>query len=356
MKSQASRTSAVTRVRGTAGLWGRAAALATVARAGRAPYPVRMPRVLVTRPIPEAGLALLFPRVTVDMSPGPLSPAEIARRADGCSGILCQLTDSIGPDILEVPGLRVVATMSAGTNHIDLDAAKRRDVVVTNTPGCLTEATAELAFALVLAAARRLGEAERFLRAGRFRGWDPMLLQGQTLVGKRLGILGAGRIGQEVARMARGFRMEVVYHSRSAEPEFERECGARAVTREELASTADVVSVHVPLTPETRHAVDAAFLARMKPTAVLVNTSRGPVVDEAALVDALRQKRIFAAGLDVFEDEPAVHPGLLECGNAVLLPHIGSATFETRNRMAVMAAENLLAVLEGRPPANPVLH
>ncbi|KAF0240984.1 MAG: D-isomer specific 2-hydroxyacid [Planctomycetota bacterium] len=311
-----------------------------------------MPRVLVTRPIPEAGLALLFPHVTVEMSPGPLQPGEIARRGEGCAGILCQLTDKIGADVLDLPGLRVVATMSVGTDHIDLAAARKRFVTVTNTPGCLTEATAELAFALILATARRLGEAERFLRAGRFKGWDPMLLQGQTIVGKRLGILGAGRIGQEVARMAKGFRMEVVYHSRLAEPEFEKECGARAVSKDELAATSDVVSIHTPLTAETKHLVDAAFLARMKPSAILVNTSRGPVVDEGALVDALRQNRIFAAGLDVFEGEPAVHPGLLELENAILLPHIASATVDTRNRMAVMAAENLLAVLGGRAAPN----
>jgi glyoxylate reductase len=313
-----------------------------------------MSRVLVTRPIPEAGLALLFPHVTVEMSPGPLPPGGIALKGEGCTGILCQLTDKIGADVLDLPGLRVVSTMSVGTDHIDLAAARKRDVVVTNTPGCLTEATAELAFALILATARRLGEAERFLRAGRFKGWDPLLLQGQTIVGKRLGIVGAGRIGQEVARMAKGFRMEVVYHSRSAEPEFEKECGAKPVTKEELAATSDVVSVHTPLTPDTKHLVDAAFLARMKPSAILVNTSRGPVVDEGALADALRQKKIFAAGLDVFESEPAVHPGLLELENAVLLPHIASATVETRNRMATMAAENLLAVLGGRPAPNPV--
>lgn len=313
-----------------------------------------MPRVLVTRPIPEAGLALLFPHVTVDMNPGPLTPAEIARRVDGCSALLCQLTDTIGPAILDSPGLRVVATMSAGTNHIDLAAAKQRGITVTNTPGCLTEATAELAFALILATARRLGEAERFLRDGRFKGWDPLLLQGQTLVGRRLGILGAGRIGQEVARMAKGFRMEVLYLSRTPKPEFEKECGGRSASLDEIASTCDVVSVHTPLTPETRHLVDAAFLSKMKPSAILVNTSRGPVVDEAALVDALRQRKIFGAGLDVFEEEPAVHPGLLGLENAVLLPHIGSATFETRNRMATMAAENVLAVLAGRPAPNPV--
>lgn len=313
-----------------------------------------MARVFVTRPIPQAGLELLFPHHTVDMSPGPMPPDRIPLVAEGASAILCQLTDKIGDAVLALPGLRIVATMSVGTDHVDLAAARKRGVTVTNTPGCLTEATAELAFALILATARRLGEAERYLRAGRFKGWDPLLLQGQTLVGRTLGIVGAGRIGQEVAAMAKGFRMSVIYHSRSAEPEFEAATGAKRVELAELAAAADVVSVHVPLTPETKHLIDAPFLAKMKPSAVLVNTSRGPVVDEAALVDALRQKRIFAAGLDVFEQEPAVHPGLLELENAVLLPHVGSATFDTRNRMATMAADNVLRVLRGEPPANPV--
>ncbi|MBI2922422.1 MAG: D-glycerate dehydrogenase [Planctomycetes bacterium] len=314
-----------------------------------------MNRVLVTRPIPEAGLAVLFPAAAVEISPRPLSQEEVLAKAEGCEAILCQLTDRIGAAVFDLPLLRVVATMSVGTDHLDLAAARARGIAVTNTPGCLTEATAELAWALILATARRLPEAERFLRAGRFRGWDPLLMQGQAVTGKRLGILGAGRIGQEVGRMARGFRMEVLYAARGAKPEFERECGARLAGADEIARTCDVVTVHTPLTPETRHLVDAAFLAKMKPTAILVNTSRGPVVDEAALVDALRQKRVFAAGLDVFEEEPAVHPGLLELENVVLLPHIASATFETRNRMAAMAAENVVAVLAGRPPISPVL-
>lgn len=313
-----------------------------------------MPRVLVTRPVPQAGLEVLFPAVEVVLSERPLSPAEIALRGDGCSAILCQLTDRIGEPILSLPGLRVLATMSAGTDHIDLPAARRLGVTVTHTPGVLTEATAELTWGLILAASRRIGEGERFLRAGRFQGWDPMLLTGPSVAGKTLGILGAGRIGQEVVRMARGFRMKAVYVSRAAKPEFERETGARQVGLEELAAAADVISLHAPLTAGTRHLVDAAFLARMKPTAILVNTSRGPIVDEAALVAALGARRIAAAGLDVFEEEPRVHPGLLELENVVLLPHIGSATVETRSRMAVLAAQSVLDVLAGRPPQHPV--
>jgi len=291
----------------------------------------------------------------VEAGPRQLAPAEILAKAEGCEAILCQLTDRIGAEVFDLPLLRILATMSAGTDHIDLPAARRRGIVVTNTPGCLTEATAELTWALILAAARRIPEAERFLRDGRFKGWDPLLLQGQTVVGKKLGILGAGRIGSEVGRMARGFRMEILYWSRTPNPEFEKECAARRAERDEIARTCDVISVHTPLTAETRHLVDAGFLAKMKPTAILVNTSRGPVVDEGALADALREKRIFAAGLDVYEEEPRVSPGLLALDNAVLLPHIGSATFETRSRMAAMAAENIVAVLAGRPAINPVV-
>ncbi|NUN50219.1 MAG: D-glycerate dehydrogenase [Candidatus Brocadiae bacterium] len=313
-----------------------------------------MPRVLVTRPVPQAGLEVLFPAVEVVLSERPLSPAEIARRGEGCAGILCQLTDRIGEAILSLPGLRILATMSAGTDHIDLPSARRLGVTVTHTPGVLAEATAELTWGLILAASRRIGEGERFLRAGRFQGWDPMLLTGPSVAGKTLGILGAGRIGQEVVRMARGFRMTALYVSREAKPAFEQETGARRVTLEELAAGADVISIHTPLTPDTRHLVNAAFLARMKPTAVLVNTSRGAVVHEEALVAALRDRKIAAAGLDVFEEEPVVHPGLLELENVVLLPHIGSATTETRSRMAVLAAESILDVLAGRTPRHPV--
>jgi glyoxylate reductase len=313
-----------------------------------------MKRVFVTRPIPEAGLAVLFPIASVEISPKPLPPAQIARRAEGCEAVLCQLTDRIGAEVLSLPLLRIVATMSVGTDHVDLAEARQRGVVVTNTPGCLTEATAELTWALILATARRVTEAERFLRDGRFKGWDPMLLQGQAVIGKRLGVVGAGRIGREVGRIAQGFRMEVLYAAREAKPEFEKETGGRKAELDEIARTCDVVTLHTPLLPDTRRIVDAAFLAKMKPTAILVNTSRGPVVDEAALADALRARRIFAAGLDVFEEEPAVHPGLLALDNVVLLPHIGSATTETRNRMAEMAARNIEAVLAGKPAIHPV--
>jgi glyoxylate reductase len=218
----------------------------------------------------------------------------------------------------------------------------------------LDETTADVAFMLLLAAARRLGEGERLVRAGRWEWWGPKLLMGRDVWGKRLGIVGLGRIGQAVARRARGFGMEVLYHNRSRQEEAERELGARYMDLDDLLRTADFVSIHTPLTPETTHLIGADELDDMKPEAVLVNTSRGPVVDEAALAEALAARRIFAAGLDVYENEPEVHPKLLELENVVLAPHIGSASVETRDKMAALAAENLAAVLRGESPKTPV--
>jgi glyoxylate reductase len=244
--------------------------------------------------------------------------------------------------------------MAVGYDNVDVEASAERGIVVTNTPGVLDETTADVAFMLLLAAARRLGEGERLLRAGRWEWWGPKQLMGRDVWGKRLGIVGFGRIGQAVARRARGFGMEVLYHNRSRKEEAEQELGARYVEFDELLETVDFVSVHTPLTDETHHLIGPKELGRMKPTAVLVNTSRGPVVDEAALADALAAGRIFAAGLDVYEEEPKVHPKLLELENVVLAPHIGSASVETRDRMAALAAENLAAVLRGEDPKTPV--
>jgi glyoxylate reductase len=250
--------------------------------------------------------------------------------------------------------LRVIANMAVGYDNVDVQAAGKRGVVVTNTPGVLDETTADVAFMLLLAAARRLGEGERLVRAGRWEWWGPKLLMGRDVWGKRLGIVGLGRIGQAVARRARGFGMEVLYHNRSRQEEAERELGARYTDLDDLLRTADFVSIHTPLTPETTHLIGADELDDMKPEAVLVNTSRGPVVDEAALAEALAARRIFAAGLDVYENEPEVHPKLLELENVVLAPHIGSASVETRDKMAALAAENLAAVLRGESPKTPV--
>jgi glyoxylate reductase len=251
-------------------------------------------------------------------------------------------------------GLRIVANMAVGYDNIDVEAARERDIVVTNTPGVLDETTADVAFMLMLAAARRLGEGERMLRAGRWEWWGPKQLRGLDVWGKKLGILGRGRIGQAVARRGKGFGMEVLYHSRSRKKDAEKELGARYLDLDDLLRESDFVSIHTPLTDETRHLIGERELDLLQETAVLVNTSRGPVVDEAALADALQNGRVFAAGFDVYEEEPKVHPKLLDLENAVLAPHIGSATVETRDRMAAMAAENLRVVLRGEEPKTPV--
>jgi glyoxylate reductase len=251
-------------------------------------------------------------------------------------------------------GLKVIANMAVGYDNVDLDAAGERNVVVTNTPEVLNETTADTAFMLLLAAARRLGEAERLLRSGGWEAWGPMQLTGPDVWGKKLGVVGFGRIGQAVARRARGFDMEVLYHDQYRIESAEKETGVRYVELDELLRTCDFISVHTPLTDETHHLIGATELGRMKSEAVLINTSRGPVVDEAALANALAEGRIFAAGLDVYEKEPEVHPKLLELENAVLAPHIGSASVETRDRMAVLAAENIVAVLSGEEPKTPV--
>ncbi len=251
-------------------------------------------------------------------------------------------------------GLKIIANMAVGYDNVDVEAATERGVVVTNTPEVLNETTADTAFMLLLAAARRLGEAERLLRSGGWDAWGPMQLTGPDVWGKKLGVVGFGRIGQAVARRARGFDMEIIYHDQYRNEEAEQELGARYLDLNELLRACDFISVHTPLTDETHHLIGATELDRMKPETVLVNTSRGPVVDEASLADALAEDRIFAAGLDVYEEEPEVHPRLLELENVVLAPHIGSASVETRDKMAVLAAENIVAVLSGEEPKTQV--
>ena len=313
-------------------------------------------KVLVTREIPDAGLRLLRDFGVTVLAEGPPAREELLEAARGSAGILSTVTESVDAELMDVAGedLKVVANMAVGFDNIDLDAAGERDVVVTNTPEVLNETTADTAFMLLLAAARRLGEAERLLRSGEWDAWGPMQLTGPDVWGKKLGVLGFGRIGQAVARRARGFDMEVLYHDQYRNEEAEQELGARNLDLDELLRTCDFISVHTPLTPETRHLIGQRELDLMQPAAVFVNSSRGPVVDEAALADALEEGIIFAAGLDVYEEEPEVHPKLLGLENVVLAPHIGSASIETRDRMAELAAENLVAVLRGEEPKTPV--
>lgn len=311
------------------------------------------PRVLVTHPVLEPGPSLLREAVDVlDMPPATLGTEEALRSAaEGCAGILSHLQDPVGDLVLSLPGLRVVANCAVGFNNIDLAAATRHGVMATNTPGVLDETTADFAFALLLAAGRRLVEADRFLRAGRFRGWAIDMMLGQDLFGSTLGIAGFGRIGRAVARRARGFGARILYADEvAAAPEVEAELGAVRRSLEELLREADFVSLHVPLLESTRHLIGARELELMKPTAVLVNTSRGPVVDEAALARAMAARRIFAAALDVYEEEPQVHPDLVGLENVILTPHVASASVATRSRMSELAARNLVEGVMGRRP------
>ncbi len=319
--------------------------------------PTERADVVVTQGIPDPGLPLLREAslsVRLLRDEGAPPREEIAAAVPGCRALLTLLTDRVDAELMDAagPALQVVANYAVGTDNIDVHAATERGIAVCNTPGVLTNASAELAIALMMAAARRVAEADRFVRDGRYTGWGPRLLRGMELRGKTMGIVGAGRIGLATAELARGLKMRVVYHHYRPSPDFERALGAPRLELDDLLETADVVSLHVPLRDSTRHLIGAAELARMKPTAVLINTARGPVVDERALVEALRRGTIGAAGLDVYEDEPALAPGLAELPNTVLLPHLGSATVETRAAMARLAATAVVDVLAGRRPDN----
>jgi glyoxylate reductase len=280
--------------------------------------------------------------------------AKVLDKVKGCDALLTLLTDKIDGELLDAtgPSLKIVANMAVGFDNIDVAAVTARGVMATNTPGVLTEATADHAWALLFAVARRIPESEKFLRAGKFKSWGPLLFLGGDVTGRTLGIIGAGRIGHAVAMKSRGFNMRVLYADEVTNPKLEQEIGARKVSVEELLRESDFVSVHVPLLPSTKHLLNAGSLRLMKKTAYLINTSRGPVVDEAALAQALKTGVIAGAALDVFENEPLVHPALLERDNVVLTPHTASATVETRSKMASMAAENLIAGLAGQKPPN----
>jgi D-3-phosphoglycerate dehydrogenase len=309
-------------------------------------------KILVTRRIPEEGLRALG-GCDVEVSDSPLTREEIIERVKDKDGLICLLSETIDREVMDAaPALRVIANYAVGYDNIDVGRATERGIFVCNTPGVLTDATADLAWTLMLAAARCVVDGDAMVRSGAFKGWDPLLLLGQEVTGKVLGIVGAGRIGTAVAMRSRGFGMRILYYNRSRSAVLEGELGAERVALEELLRESDFVSVHVPLTPETRHMIGERELGMMKKTAVLVNTARGPVMDEKALVKALRERRIFAAGLDVYEHEPLLEEGLAELDNVVLMPHAGSATFRARGRMALMVASNMLEGLSGRVPDN----
>jgi glyoxylate reductase len=315
-------------------------------------------KVLVTRDLPGDAISRLRERFEVDL-PTPDEEIDRGRLVEHLAdkqGLLCLLTDRIDAEVLaNAPFLKVISVYAVGYNNVDVKEATRRGILVTNTPGVLRETTADLTWALLLAAARRIPEGDRMVRSGRFAGWAPSLLLGHDVHGKTLGIVGMGDIGTAVARRAAGFGMRILYHNRNPSP-LATEVGAEMVSLDHLLSNADFVSLHVPLGQSTRHLIGKRELDMMKSTAILINVSRGEVIDEEALVEALKKGRIAGAGLDVFENEPRMADGLAELDTVVLTPHIGSASVETRERMANMAVRNLVAALEGRKPehlANP---
>ncbi|HVB44146.1 MAG TPA: D-glycerate dehydrogenase [Streptosporangiaceae bacterium] len=315
----------------------------------------RLP-VLVTRRLPAEALERVDARcdLTLYDGDGAMARDKLLAEVAGKAGAITLLTDRVDDEFLDAAGprLKIVANYAVGFDNIDVAACTRHGVLTSNTPEVLTETTADTAFALMIAAARRVAEGDRFLRSGTPWIWGPLMMLGQDVHHRTLGIVGFGRIGQSLARRARGFDMRILYHDVYRPPaQVEAELGAEYRDLDDLFRESDFISLHTNLTPETRHLINAERLAMMKSTAVLVNTSRGPVIDEEALARALKKGEIFAAGLDVFEREPSVHPDLLDCENAVLIPHLGSATVETRLAMANLAVDNLFAGLDGtRPP------
>lgn len=311
--------------------------------------------VYVTNEIPEPALDLLAEHcnMEVNRSGEVLTKKELITKIQGKDAVLCLLTDAIDQEVLEqAQGVKIFANYAVGYDNIDVPAATARGIMASNTPGVLTDTTAELAWALLFAAARRVAESDRYTRMGKYQGWGALLFLGQGIIGKTLGIIGPGRIGASFAKRAKAFEMKILYSGRRPNPEFEKETGGEYVSQEALLRAADFVSVHTPLTPETFHLIGEEEFKLMKPSAILINTARGPIVDEAALVKALQTGEIWGAGLDVYEAEPELAEGLKELDNVILCPHIGSATVETRTKMGTMAVSNILSAMKGELPPN----
>jgi len=318
---------------------------------------LKKPKVFVTAQIPDEGLKMISQHCEMQIGnyDGVLPKDVLIDKVKGVDGILCLLADVIDKDVMEAAGkqLKVIANYAVGYNNIDIEEATKRGIMVTNTPGVLTETTADLAWALMMSIARRIVESDKFVREGKFNGWQPMLMLGTDIYGATLGVVGFGRIGQAVARRASGFDMRVLYYSRKRAPEdIEKQLNASFVDLSTLLRESDFVTLHLPLTKETYHLIGEEELRMMKKEAYLINTARGPVIDEKALVKALKNKWIRGAALDVFEKEPQIEPELLELDNVILTPHIGSASYTTRTKMSVMAAENLVKALYGEIPPN----
>jgi glyoxylate reductase len=319
-----------------------------------------MPKIFITRQIPEAGINLLKEKefdVEVSDFDGVLPREQLLEKIKGADAVLSLLTDKVNAEFFDAAGpqLKIVANYAVGYDNIDVAEAKKRGIIITNTPDVLTESVAEHAVALILSAARRIVESDKFMRAGKYVGWAPMLLLGNDLAGNTLSLIGLGRIGARVAEiMKQGFGMKVIYFDVKRNEALEKSLGLEYAELDAVLKQADFISVHVPLMENTRHLIGESQLKTMKPSAYLINTSRGPVIDEKALVEALKNKTIKGAGLDVFEEEPKMAPGLAELDNVVLTPHTASATEETRGAMSELAAKNIIEVLEGREAITPV--
>jgi glyoxylate reductase len=316
------------------------------------------PKVLLTHPLLKEAMDYLARQTELELATSEdfLPPAELAEKIQDKEGLLCFLSDLVDRELLEkATALRAISNCAVGTNNIDLKSARSRGIIVTNTPDILTEPTADLTLALILATTRRLIEADDFCRQGKFKGWRIDLFLGQGLQGKTLGIIGLGQIGQAVARRAQGFGLKIIYYNRHRlSPEKEKTLKVDYRQLDSLLAEADIVSIHASLNPDSDHLISSEKLALMKQSAVLINVARGAIVDEKALTEALKNGRLWAAGFDVYEHEPRIEPELLSLKNVAVLPHIGSATYETRLKMSLMAVNNLLEALAGKKPANEV--
>ncbi len=317
-----------------------------------------MKTVLITRKIPNKAIELLENqgfRVIIGSKTKSLTKEALIRKAKNADGIISMLSDKFDKEAIDaLQRCKVIANYAVGFNNIDVAYAKEKGITVTNTPDILTDATADIAIGLALAAARNFIKGDELVRSGKFNGWAPELLLGKDFKGKTFGIIGAGRIGQATARRAKAFGCKIVYYSRKKKTDFENELKAKKVSLNKLLATSDFISIHVPLTEKTFHLLNKENMQRMKNGVVIINTARGEIIDEKALIELLKSGKVFAAGLDVYENEPNVKREFLKMKNVVLLPHLGSATFETREAMAKLAAENVIAVLKGKKPLTPV--
>ena len=315
---------------------------------------MQKPKLFITRYIPEPAIKRLEEVFEVEIFPEnrAITHEELKEKVKDIDALICLLTDNIDHEIIEAASnLKCISVYAVGYNNIDVETATKHSIVICNTPGVLTETTADLAWALIMSCARRIVEADRFVREGKFQGWEPMLMLGNDIFGKTLGIIGMGRIGRAVAHRALGFDMKVIYYDPQVDPE-SLPSDYVSVDLTTLCQNSDFISIHTPLTPETRHLIGEKEFNLMKPTAILINTARGPIIDEQTLISALKEHKIAGAGLDVYENEPVIPEELIKLSNVILLPHIGSASYETRTKMALLAAENAIAVIEGKnPPA-----